>query len=195
MTQPVLLLVDVINPFDFEGAERLLVHARPAAEAIAELAERARAAGVPVVYANDNFSNWTESFDALVERCVAPDARGREVVRVVRPREGDYVVLKPKYSGFFQTPLDTLLGQLDVGTLVVVGFATDICVLATAMDAAMRDFHLVVPNNATAAETEPGHEGALAHFRRVLGAETPPASAVLFSSPERAYNEAQSTPA
>ena len=104
------------------------------------------------------------------------------MVERVRPVDGDYFVLKPKHSGFFQTPLESLLAQLRVQTLVVAGFATDICVLATAMDAAMRDFHLVVPQDATAAETEQAHDAAMTHFRRVLHAETPPASAVDFEA-------------
>ncbi len=177
-----LVLVDVVNPFDFDGAEKLLPAARPAAEATGGLAERARQSGVPVIYANDNFSNWTEDFATLVETCTRPGAPGREVVERVRPADGDYFVLKPKHSGFFQTPLESLLGQIGAQTLVLAGFATDICVLATAMDAAMRDFHLVVPQDTSAAETEHAHAAALTHLRRVLHAETPPASAVDFQA-------------
>lgn len=185
-----LLLVDVVSPFDFDGADDLLEHARPAAEAIAGLAERARAEGVPVIYANDNFAEWSESFDTLVERCVGEEAAGCDVVRRVRPQEGDAFVLKPKHSAFFQTPLETLLNRLGVRTLVVAGFATDICVLATAMDAAMRDLHLVVPQDATAAESSHAHQATLVHFRRVLHAETPPASAVSFADLAEAAAEA-----
>lgn len=175
-----VLLVDVVNAFDFEGADRLIEHARPAVEAIADLADRARAAGVPVVYANDNFEQWHETFDALVDRCTHPDAAGCDLVDKVRPHEGDYFVLKPKYSAFYETSLQTLLRHLGVRRLVLAGFAADICVLATAMDAAMRDYELVVPQDATASETTHAYEATLAHLRRVLGAETPPAAAVHF---------------
>ena len=182
MPQTALLLVDVINPFTFDGAEDLLAHAGPAVDAIEGLADRARKAGVPVVYVNDHFGRWTESFDTLVERCVTGDVPGREIVRRLRPVDGDYHVLKPKNSGFFQTPLESLLTDLDVQTLVVTGFATDICVLATVMEASMRDFDLVVPQDACAAESARAHEATLAHLRRVLHAETPPASAVDFAA-------------
>lgn len=175
-----LVLVDVVNPFTFDGAEDLLAHAGPAVDAIEDLAARARAAGVPVIYVNDHFGQWRESFDALVERCVSGAVPGREVVRRLRPAEGDYHVLKPKHSGFFQTPLESLLAALGARRLVVAGFATDICVLATAMEASMRDFGLVVPQDACAAETAHAHAATLAHLRRVLHAETPPASAVDF---------------
>ena len=180
-TPTALLLVDVVNAFDFDGAEDLLVHARSAAEAVADLAARARAASVPVIYANDNFGEWTESFDALVERCTRPDAVGCDLVGRMRPHDGDYSVLKPKYSAFYETSLETLLRHLGVRRLVLAGFATDICVLATALDAAMRDYDLVVPQDAAAAESADAHQRTLAYLRRVLGAETPPASAVAFA--------------
>ena len=175
-----LLLVDVISPFDFDGADALLHHARAATPHIAELARRARQAGVPVVYANDNYTDWTGSFEHLVERCTAPDASGRDVVCALRPEPDDYYVLKPKHSAFFQSPLESLLKTLGVRRLVLAGFATDICVLATALDAHMRELELVAPQDATAAETEHAHDAALLHFRRVLHAETPPAAAVAF---------------
>ncbi|PAP76441.1 cysteine hydrolase family protein [Rubrivirga marina] len=178
-----LVLIDVINPFTFDGAEDLLAHAGPAVDAIADLARRAREAGVPVVYVNDHFGNWKESFDDLVERCATDDVPGREIAQRLRPVDGDYHVLKPKHSGFFQTPLESLLAELGARRLVLAGFATDICVLATAMEASMRDFDLVVPQDAGAAETAAAHEAALVHARRVLHAETPPASAVDFGVP------------
>ena len=180
-----LVLIDVISPFDFDGADRLLQYARPAAPVIADLAARARAAGAAVIYANDNFAGWTQTFDQLVERCTRPDAPGRDVVRTLRPEPDDYFVLKPKHSAFFQSPLESLLTQLEARTLVLAGFATDICVLATALDAAMREFRLVVPQDATAAETAHARDAALVHFRRVLHAETPPAAAVQFAPPEQ----------
>jgi nicotinamidase-related amidase len=178
-----LLLIDVVNPFAFDGAEDLLAHAGATVDAIEGLADRARAAGVPVIYVNDHFGDWTESFDDLVERCVADDVPGRAVARRLRPTTGDYHVLKPKHSGFFQTPLESLLTDLGARRLVLAGFATDICVLATAMEASMRDFDLVVPQDASAAETAHAHEATLAHLRRVFHAETPPASAVDFGAP------------
>src|SRR5206468_2046667 len=77
-THPVaLLLVDVINPLDFPEADQLLRHALPAAGRLAELKHRARAAGVPVVYANDNFGRWRSDLSAVVKRCLEPGCKGR----------------------------------------------------------------------------------------------------------------------
>ena len=63
-----LLLIDVVNPLDFPGGDDLLRAALPMARRIAALKQRARAAGVPCVYVNDNFDCWHLGFHELVER-------------------------------------------------------------------------------------------------------------------------------
>src|SRR5205823_2058612 len=65
-----LLLIDVINDLDFGGGEELLRHALPMARRLAELKRRARAAGVPVVYVNDNFGKWQSDFKKILEHCL-----------------------------------------------------------------------------------------------------------------------------
>jgi nicotinamidase-related amidase len=181
-----LLLIDVINDFEHEDGERLFEHALPASERIAALARAARAADVPVVYVNDNFGHWKDDFDAVVAHGLRSEARGRAVVERLQPEEGDYFVLKPKHSAFFATSLEMLLGHLGAETLVLAGYAGDICVLATAIDAHMRDYGLVVPSGATASVDPEDTAYALAYVRRVLGAETPPAEAVDFAALQEA---------
>jgi len=63
------------------------------------------------------------------------------------------LILKPKHSGFYETALPTLLHQLKVRRLALVGIAGDACVMATAMDANIRDFHVWVPADGTASQT------------------------------------------
>ena len=57
-----LLLIDVINPMDFRGAEALLPAATKAAQNIARLRRRAHDANIPVIYVNDNFDCWHLGF-------------------------------------------------------------------------------------------------------------------------------------
>ena len=79
-THPVaLLLIDVINHFEFPRGEELFDQARQIAPRIAELRKRARQAGVPVVYVNDNFGKWRSNFEALLKYCLAEDVRGRSL--------------------------------------------------------------------------------------------------------------------
>lgn len=175
-----LLLVDVINDFDFPEAEQLLRFARPMAERIAALKNRAVAAGIPVIYANDNFGRWRSDFSFQVEHCLRQGQPVREIVELLRPGEHDYFVLKPKHSGFFSTTLDTLLRYLGARTLIIAGVATNICVLFTANDAYMRDYRLIVPKDCVAANTQQENDNALEQIRVVLKATVSASDAIDF---------------
>ncbi len=182
-----ILLIDVINALEFPEGEQLLRFAIPMAEQIARLKQRARRAGVPVIYVNDNFGKWRSNLNAQVEHCLQDDVLGRPIVERLRPGEDDYFVLKPKHSGFFSTTLDVLLEYLGSRTLVLTGMATNICVLFTANDAYMRDFHLVVPSDCVASNTEEENRYALEQMRKLLQADTRPAADVKFEVGKREY--------
>ena len=147
-----LLVVDMINPLEFDGAAALRPHALAAAKRIATLARRLRERGCPVVYVNDNFLHWQADFREIVA-IVRHGSRGAELAELLAPVPGDYFVLKPKHSGFLATPLEILLEKLDAGRVVVTGVATDGCVLATATDAHMREYGVHVPRDCVAAVT------------------------------------------
>lgn len=178
-----LVLIDVINAFDFPGSGPLIRAAAKAAPNIERLAQDARANRVPVIYVNDNFGQWSSDFRATVAACTAPERprHARAVAERLRPMAGDYFVLKPQHSGFYATPLELLLQHLDVRTLVLAGFATNICVLFTANDAHMRGLHLVVPRDAVAANTPALTRTSLEHVRVALGGTTPLARTVDFT--------------
>jgi nicotinamidase-related amidase len=171
-----LILLDVINDLEFEGAEELLPHALRAAERIAALKKRAKAAGIPTVYVNDNFGRWQSDLDKLLRHCLEDDTRGRPIAELLAPEADDYFVLKPKHSGFFSTTFDVLLNYLGVRTLIVTGFAGNICVLFTANDAYMRDFYLVVPSDCCASNDPEDNWRALEQMRKVLKADITPST-------------------
>jgi len=79
------------------------------AHAVAGLKSRCTRNGTPAIYVNDNFGRWRDDQHAIVARALAPEAPGRSVAQLLRPEAEDYFVVKPKHSGFFATPLDTLL--------------------------------------------------------------------------------------
>src|SRR3954471_13720925 len=171
-----LLLIDVINDLDFEEGDELLRHALPMARQIAKLKARAKEHGIPAIYVNDNFGRWRSDFHAQVEHCLQDGVRGKPLVELLRPEQEDYFVLKPKHSGFFSTTLDTLLEYLGTRTVVLAGVAANNCVLFTANDAYMRDFHLVVPSDCVASNTEEEIRYALDQMRKVLKADTRPST-------------------
>src|ERR1700749_799317 len=82
-----LLLIDVINDFDFDNADALLAQARPMAERLAALKREASRLEIPVIYVNDNFGQWRSDFRHTVEHCCAGSSTGGEISRMLRPAE------------------------------------------------------------------------------------------------------------
>ncbi|HYC44819.1 MAG TPA: isochorismatase family cysteine hydrolase [Burkholderiales bacterium] len=171
-----LLLVDVINDLEFPEGRRLLAPALRAAKRIAALKERARATGIPVIYANDNFGRWRSDFAEVVQHCLHEDVTGRPIAELLAPEREDYFVLKPKHSAFFATVLETLLEYLRVKRLILAGYAGDACVLITAADAYLHDFELYVPRDCTASASAAENTQALRYMARVLHADTAPST-------------------
>lgn len=183
-----LLLIDVINDLDFPEANQLLRYARPMARKLLRLKQRAKKAGVPVVYVNDNFGRWQSDFRRQVQHCLRGDSRGHEIVQLLQPEEDDYFVLKPKHSGFFSTTLETLLRYLGSRTLIITGIAGNFCVLFTANDAYMRDYDLIIPSDCTASNSAQENRDALALMRKFLKADTRPSSKVRLPAARKKKN-------
>jgi nicotinamidase-related amidase len=176
----VLLVIDMINGFDFPNSEPLRRAAEEMAPRIAALAARARACDVPVVYVNDNFGRWRSDFRGVL-RPVRDETAGAAIAARLVPDERDYFVLKPRHSGFLDTSLGVLLDHLGARRLVLTGVAGDLCVLFTAIDAHMRDYQLVVPDDCVASCERESNDRALALLRRSLGAETPTSGEIRFT--------------
>ncbi len=166
-----LLLIDVINDMEFEGAEALVEQAVPMAHRIAALKKAAKRAGIPAIYVNDNFGRWQSDFRRVVEHCLNDGVRGEEVARILEPEDDDYFVLKPKHSAFYATTLDTLLTYLGASTVILTGVAGNICILFSANDAYMRDFNVIVPSDCVVSNTVEENRHALEQMRTVLKAD------------------------
>jgi nicotinamidase-related amidase len=169
-----LLMIDVLNALDFEGSEDLAPRALEVGRRLAAFKERASEAGVPVIYVNDNAERWRSDVDRVIRNATREDAPGAELSRRLVPGPLDYVVLKPKHSGFYATPLDTLLTYLRTERLILTGLTAERCVLFTANDAFLRDYELFVPPDCTAAIDDGDYAAALRILERVLGAKTAP---------------------
>jgi nicotinamidase-related amidase len=166
-----LLLIDVINDMEFEGAEALVEQAVPMAHRIAALKRRAKEVAIPAIYVNDNFGRWQSDFRRVVEHCLEDGVRGEEVARILQPAEDDYFVLKPKHSAFYATTLDTLLTYLGARTVILTGVAGNICILFSANDAYMRDLNVFVPADCVVSNTVSENQHALEQMRKVLKAD------------------------
>jgi nicotinamidase-related amidase len=176
-----LVLIDVINDMEFDTGAALFENALPAAKKLSKMRARAKDAGVPVIYVNDNFGKWRSDFRQQLGHVLEDGVRGEPIARLLKPDEDDYFVLKAKHSGFYDTQLDLLINYLQVRTLVIAGFTTDMCVLFTASDAYLRDLVIVLPPDCSAASSVEYHERALEHMTRVLHVKPIPSTEIDFA--------------
>jgi len=79
---------------------------------------------------------------------------------VIKPEADDYYVRKWVYSGFFDTRLDTLLRNLNINTLVCTGFAGDICLLTTMIDATYHNYRVLLLRDCTQSVEIPDVDGS-----------------------------------
>ena len=171
-----LLVIDMINDLEFPEGARMLDATVAAAERIAALKREARARGIPVIYANDNFGKWRSDFREVVKHCLEDGVRGQRVVELLKPDREDYFVLKPKHSAFFATTLATLLEHLRTRHLILTGITADQCVTFTASDAHMRDYTVHVPSDCVASHEPVDTKQALRYMQRVLEANITPST-------------------
>ena len=164
----VLLLVDFINPLEFDGAEQLAPKARRAAQCTAILKKQLRKKRIPCIYANDNFGIWKSDFKDLLKYCRGKPGVVAQMAELLVPEEEDLTILKPRHSAFYGSPLDLLLKQMKTEEIIITGLSTDICVQLTAMDGFLRGFSLKVPADCVAAENKVVHKHALQYMARVL---------------------------
>ena len=173
-----LLLIDLVNDFEFPRGDELFERALPMAPRIAALKQRAATVGIPTIYVNDNFGRWQSKFDDIIRHCLCTNVRGKPFVEQLIPGPRDYFILKPKHSGFFQTPLELLLKHLGAERLILTGVSTNSCVLFTANDAYMRDMGLIVPGDCVAACNDQEHCFAIDQMRTMLKADVRPAEEI-----------------
>jgi len=171
-----LLVIDMINDLEWPGGDNVVKPAEAAAERIAALKAQARARGIPVIYANDNFGKWRSDFREVVKHCLEDGVRGQRVVELLRPEREDYFVLKPKHSAFFESTLATLLEHLRTRHLILTGLTADICVLMTASDAYMRGYKVHVPPDCVASIEPIDTKQALRYMQRVIDADLTPSA-------------------
>ncbi len=164
-----LVVIDMLQDFMSEGGALYCgPEARRVVGPIRGKLEAFREAGDPVIFVCDRHRPEDAEFDVFPLHCVE-GTPGAEVIGELEPREGEVIVTKRRYSGFFGTDLDITLRELEVGELVLVGVCTDICVLYTAADARNLGYSVTVPADCVASFDDEAHEFALRAMERTLG--------------------------
>jgi nicotinamidase-related amidase len=157
----VLLVVDMINDLNFPDNQELVRRSEQLGKTVRHLKKRCREAGIPTIYVNDNLGKWRSDFASIVRRCTAPESPGAPMVKQMLPEQEDLLVLKPKHSVFYGTPLDELLQDLQARSLIIVGLSTHSCILVSVSDAYMRGYRIFVPNDCVAGQSEREHSSTL----------------------------------
>ncbi len=148
--------------FDISGAQKVIDNSRGVLEV-------ARRAGMPVIYFQNGWDadyveaggpgspNWHKS-NALKTMRARPELHGQllarggwdyELVEALKPEPGDIVLHKSRYSGFFNSQLDSVLRSRGIRNLVFVGIATNVCVESTLRDGFFLEYFGIVLEDAT----------------------------------------------
>lgn len=179
-----LIVVDMTNDFchpdGLAAKNRDLTPVNRIVPVIKILAEEARASGVPVFFILQTALPHDLSFSgpwvAVRER--APHSSpyvglrgswGQRVMAELEPSPLDYQIEKFRYSSFVGTRLSHWLRGRGIKTVVITGASTNVCVMATAMDAMELDFYPVIVEDAVASWNMALHEAALDTFRARYG--------------------------
>lgn len=169
MGRKALIVIDMLNDFVEEGGTLYVGGAgRRVIPVIARALEKVRSDKWPVVYLCDRHQPADREFQMFPPHCVA-GTHGGKVCAELTPRDGDFIIPKRRYSGFFGTDLDLTLRELGVDELVLTGVCTNICVLYTAADARMRHYKVSVLKDGVASFDEKAHEFALREMEKTLG--------------------------
>ena len=177
MPRNALVVVDMLNPYDHEDADKLVPSVRKALPRIVELRDRAQADDdVLLVYANDNSERWDATRDDLV--ATALEGEQPELIEPIAPPAGVPFLPKGRHSAFYETPLAHLLHVEGVERLVIVGQVTEQCVFYSALDAYLRGYEVVVPRDAVAHIHSDLAEASLKMMETNMHAEVRPAADV-----------------
>jgi nicotinamidase-related amidase len=170
MGNSALIVVDMLNSYDHEDADRLVQSVERIVDPLVRLIERARGEDATVIYVNDNYGDWDSSAERL--SAAAMDGRRPDLVEPLLPEPGTPFVLKARHTIFYETPLEYLLRQERVDRIVLAGQVTEQCILYSALDAYVRGLDVVVPVDTVAHIHQHLADAALEMMRTNMAADT-----------------------
>jgi nicotinamidase-related amidase len=176
MEHSALLIIDMISDFGFPDGDVLAAEADKVVDNMVRVRRLFRGRRRPVIYVNDNYRHWNKGFRDLVDWAARIGSRGSALVNLLRPATDDFYILKPRHSAFYETALPSLLDDLGVHALTIVGVAGDACVLSSALDAHIRKFDLWVPADASASLSHERNVRAMRFLGESLGCDITPTS-------------------
>ena len=152
-----MIVVDMQNDFVAPGAPLRSAQAAAMVPRLADALSRCRQEGIRVVYTAHvhrrdgcDMGLYDDLYPPIADRSALVDGTpGASIFEALAPAEGEHVVKKHRYSGFFATDLDLMLREWGVTTVVISGTTTENCCHATARDAMFRNYKVVFLSDAT----------------------------------------------
>ena len=148
MGRTALIVVDMLNHYEHEDADKLAESVEETLPPLRELIGRAAGEDVMTIYVNDNHDDWESDRDGLVQRAL--DGARPDLVEPIVPRGEDLLIAKTRHSIFYATPLEYILSQEDIDRIVLAGQVTEQCILYSALDGHIRHIPVTVPRDAVA---------------------------------------------
>ena len=166
--KPALIVVDIQRDGALPDKDSGIPHMDgfteriPRAEA---LVAAARAASIPVIFFQEvhrrdgvDFGRELDGSEGV--HCLEGE-EATELWPTLRPLDGEYHIVKRRYSGFIGTEFELLLRGLGVSTLILIGGLTDVCVHYTFADAHQRDFYVRVVEDCVGGSSQVRHDASL----------------------------------
>lgn len=175
-----LIVVDMQNIWVHPRGARYLPMSEDIVPRMQELLQFCRARQVPVIYLHTTkrkdladvgiFADIKpQTHDADDEWSNFEGSPGAELYEPVQPADGDILVKKFRYSGFYGTQLENLLRALGRDTIAITGVATNVCCDSTARDGAMRDFKVLFLSDCSASFSQEEQDATLKNFDKHFG--------------------------
>lgn len=167
----VIFIIDMQNYFLREQPD---IFRKKLLPNIANLLSAARIGDLEVIHVitrySCNKSDWPEAWKEQDSIWCLQGSGDEQIIKEVEPLPDEPLIVKTRYSAFYRTPLEDLLRFLQVDTIVLAGYSSDVCVRLTAMDAYNRGYHLIVLSDCVhSAHEKPS--SALSYLSRLTNAQ------------------------
>jgi nicotinamidase-related amidase len=173
MDRHALLIIDMQHDFAVPGGACEVPGAHATIGAIRKALTRFRDLGWPVFhvvreYRADGSDVEITRLDALKERnMVVPGTQGVRIAPGLEPAEGEYRIVKQRFSAFMFTELDLILRRKNVTHLAVTGTQLPFCLRATLFDGLSLGYRMTLLTDASSSRTDEIHQANIRDIRDV----------------------------
>ena len=159
-----LVVIDMENAFIDPASPLCIKNAMTTVPSCGKVIEKARERKIPVFFVNRiyrkngsdvEFTRYQSWYDG--DRYLAPNSTGPLSIDVpveFKPKKGDYTIIKPRFSAFFQTELDLILRRLGTRTVILTGTTTPNCIRTSCYDGLSLDYNILIIEDCCSSNTD-----------------------------------------